>query len=128
MEASCHGKILLSPIKNSDIPLLINKKNLKSVLDFNISERFSMVDYDRNSNYIEIESILNDVLKYNSYSSFSREVFDANFNIERVLTKYQSYYENLKLIKSDRLFDLFLHFLYLKRAYKNKKLPQNERV
>lgn len=120
MEASSHSKILLSPIKNSDIPLLVTEQNIKNVLDYNISERLDILDYDRNLNFKEIKSILDSPLNFNNSSVFSKSVFKTYFNIEKVLSKYQLYYENLKLDKKMRLFDFFLHFIYLKRAYKNK--------
>lgn len=118
MEASSHGKILLSPINDSDIPLLVKRNNINDVLKYNISERLSIRNFNENSNYREIKLILENSKKYKEYSDFSLEIYDNYFNIYQAIQKYKEIYKKIKFDKKIRIIDFFLHFLYLKRSFK----------
>jgi hypothetical protein len=119
MEASSLGKIMMAPIKNSKMPLLIQKDNIKQVMDYNFSERFSMEEYDSEQNYNEIVSILTDSKKKESYMALSKDIFDDYFNIESVISKYELLYKKMKCEK-EQYIDLFMHFNYVLKEYKFK--------
>jgi hypothetical protein len=119
MEASSLGKIMMAPIKNSKMPLLIQKDNIKQVMDYNFSERFSMEEYDSEQNYNEIVSVLTDSKKKESYMALSKDIFDDYFNIESVISKYELLYKKMKCEK-EQYIDLFMHFNYVLKEYKFK--------
>jgi hypothetical protein len=119
MEASSKGKIMMAPIKNSNIPLLITQENIEKVMNYNFSERFTLDTYSEDENYAMIKAVFMQDQKRKEYSHFARLIFDKYFNVNNVIEKYLSLYKNIER-ENENYTDLFFHYLYMLKQYKFK--------
>jgi len=117
MEAAAISKVLLTPSKGSDLPILIDEKNFEEVLKFNFELRFPIQDYNEEENYKKIGSIINNKNNFEEYRKFSYLLFDKYFNIENRIDKYVEIYSGLKYRKIGRLTDYFMHFYIISKAF-----------
>ncbi|TSJ45801.1 glycosyltransferase family 4 protein [Fluviicola chungangensis] len=116
MEAAAKGKILLSPIENSSIPLLINDTNFDQAFHYNFSERTKLLNYIESENYNEIKRTISDVNKTAQLKRFSSSVFDDYFDVKKVTEKHETFYLNLKAPKR-KFVNYILHLLFVIRKY-----------
>ncbi len=115
MEAACKAKILLSPIKDSSIPLLIDGENFQEAFKYNFSERIFVENYNGEKNYQNIRKIINDGEK-EKYGEFSKALFKEYFDASKIPDKYEVMFKNMSYSNTYKMLDFFLHGLYVIRA------------
>lgn len=118
MEASSKGKILFSPVANSNLPALIDKSNFNDFFYYNFSER-TIVSHENRE-----EIIVNKILNENSeLSKFSHEIFEMHFKLENGIDLYLKKYKEISSTKGEKtkLFSLIIHLMHAKYlVIKNK--------
>lgn len=117
MEAAAKSKILLSPVKNSSIPLLIQSSNFAKAFEFNFSERILISDYVEINNYNAIKATIENKSDQNKLQEFSSEVYADFFDSKRITEKYENVYQGIQRKKNIHLMDFFLHTLFVIRSY-----------
>lgn len=118
MEASSLGKVMLSPIMNSSIPLLITKETFNKAFEKNFSERLYISNFDENNNFINILELLRNPSKIEKFKLYSKKMYGKYFDIDTIEKQYNNYYNNLAKDNTIYLYDLILHlFFNIKRIY-----------
>ncbi len=117
MEAAAKSKILLSPVKNSSIPVLIQSSNFAKAFEFNFSERILISDYDEINNYNAIKATIENKSDQKKLQEFSNEVYAEFFDSKKITEKYEKVYHEIHLKKNIHLMDFFLHTLFVIRSY-----------
>lgn len=115
MEACSLSKMMLAPTANLDYPVLFSKENYVDILNQNISGRYIEEKYNNESVVNEIADLLKNEDKQQKAKIFSKEIFDKYFSIDSAMNNYTEIYENVKYIKSIKIFDLFLNYLFIKK-------------
>ena len=118
MEAATLGKLLLSPVKFSSIPVLVTELNRDKFLYYNFSTRTELDGFDERKEYDLIKKI---VLSSTAYEYEQKKMIQFaynNFDIERVIPKYFRIYNGLSK-RRFRFLDLILNFFYTYRFFIN---------
>lgn len=117
MEAAAKGKILLSPVQDSSIPLLIQSSNFAKAFEYNFSERILISDYNESDNYDDIKTIIENKYSQIKSQEFSSAVYGEFFDSKKIVEKYENVYYGIQLQRKVHLFDFFLHTLFVIRSY-----------
>lgn len=94
MEATSLGKPILTPAKNSELPVLVNGDNFQLFFTTNFSERNIASNKCLKTNYSKINKLIGDYEFFEKLSDFSKEVFDQNFSTTAGIPKYFNFYKN----------------------------------
>lgn len=116
MEACSLSKMMLVPTVNLEYPVLFTKENYINVLNQNISGRYKEKKYNNEMVVNEIVDLLKNSNRQSEVKTFAKEVFDKYFSINAAMNNYTEIYENTQYIKSIRIFDLFLNYLFIKKT------------
>lgn len=112
MEAFSYNVLCASSNSKLELPLLITPNNFNQLFDANFSERSWAT-----TTSLENESDLLDVVLDDSKNKHLRskylELFDENFNVEKVKVKYISLYEKAKPASFFDIIDILLNYLYM---------------
>lgn len=113
MEATSLGIPTLTPAKNTDIPILINEKNVEAFLATNFSERNVAPENSQENTLNEIDKIHSDQNYREFYKYQTRQIFHEYFGTDKILEKYESVYINLqsRKLKRRKLFQNNLPYL-----------------
>ncbi len=91
-EAASKGKVLLTPLAGSAMPVLVNKENVEALMVTNFSPRNVLIDYSEQQTIAMIAELTNDSLKRKEYSHFSKKFFIDHFDIRSALPRYEAIY------------------------------------
>lgn len=94
MEAASLGLPVLTPIKNAEIPLLVNNDNFDEVFKTNFSERNEVSDGSNKKNYQNIKNIILDKNVYGLTSQNTKLLFESYFDLLKAKEKYEMVYRN----------------------------------
>lgn len=111
MEGTYLGKPILTPSKNSEIPILVDESNFDAFFRTNFSERNRAPEKSIELNTQKILGLIEDHKFYDEMSGFSKSCFQNYFSTELGVSKYVGFYEKYlgsKSIKFNRLSDLML--------------------
>ena len=108
MEAASLGKVILTPLREGEYPLLITGETFNRVFATNFSPRNKIDDYDQESNYRLIARAMEDKNYRNELSQQANEYFEEFFNIDNVVGKYESIFKAVVFKRKLHLFDLAL--------------------
>jgi len=104
MEASSRSKVMFTPVKNSELPVLINESNFLTYFNTNFSPRNILMDKDIEVNKKNIVTLLEDEDKIIEEKIFSENMFKKYFDITNKKEDYIRLYENLE-------YDKQIHFI-----------------
>ncbi len=102
---------MFSPLKNSKLPVLINKTNFMRYFDTNFSPRNILKKEDVTSNLNNIVSLLKSESEIKEAKEYSKFVFEKYFDINQVKDKYKKLYTNLQYDRENNFFECIEHFL-----------------
>lgn len=108
MEASSLNKILLTPYKNSNYPLLVTNGNFQDIFKTNFSPRTEVTNFNETDNLSAIFKLLNN----QKHATSSISWFNTYFNVENGVAQYVKLYQDQKLIGKNQLFDAAINMLY----------------
>jgi len=111
MEAAAQKKILLTMLKQSQLPIFVNEENFEILFKTNFSPRNSIENYKIEDNYQELKQILNNDNKKNEYIKFIDKIYDKHFNIYQVIDKYLTMYNEAEINTKFYLLDFFIHLI-----------------
>ena len=94
MEAMSLGLPTLTPVLNSDYPILVTKDNLEVLFYTNFSERNVVPRKMQEDAYKTLLKIIEDETWYKIISNESFKIFVNNFAIENAIPKYKTVYDN----------------------------------
>ena len=94
MEAMSLGIPVLTPLKNSNIPILVTKENFQELSRTNFSERNTISAEKQNEAYDKLITSLNDESYYAGISYEVEDLFERFLNVEKALDKYEVVYQN----------------------------------
>jgi hypothetical protein len=92
MEAASLGVPVLTPIKASEIPLLVTANNFDEVFKTNFSERNIVSDSWEAINYENIKNCILSQEDYRNASNFAKTIFDEYFDLKKAKTLYEKVY------------------------------------
>jgi hypothetical protein len=92
MEGASLGIPVLTPAKNSEIPILINRKNFRNFFNTNFSQRNKASKVDLELNIDNIISITKSSMAYEESSLFHKELFKEYFDVLSGIEKYIDVY------------------------------------
>ena len=95
MEATSLGIPTLTPAKNTDIPILIDEKNVEAFLATNFSERNIAPENSQEKTLNEIDKIHGDTDYRICFQKETKRIFDEYFGTEKILEKYEIVYLNV---------------------------------
>ncbi|WP_209399710.1 hypothetical protein [Pseudozobellia sp. WGM2] len=93
MEGASLGLPVLTPAKNSEIPILINDENFENFFSTNFSERNVASAKDLRDNLYNIKRLTEDHAYYDDMYNFSLQLFKNNFDVKEALLKYTEMYK-----------------------------------
>ena len=111
MEAAARGRVLLVPARTGTFPALIDESNWQEIFDANFSERSEIAPWDEELNYRKIKNALLDPECRKRLSAFSRNLFEEQFSLDRVLPQYMALYAAASRPERGRHVDLTLHWI-----------------
>jgi glycosyltransferase involved in cell wall biosynthesis len=113
MEATSLGIPTLTPAQNSDIPILVNAKNVEQFLATNFSERNIAKKNDKKTTLRIIKELIVDKSEYAKQQKETKFFFEEYFGTEKINQKYTSVYK-YATSKSCSKINLFRkNFLYI---------------
>lgn len=86
MEASSLNKTIFCPVKNSDLPIVLNNETITKLFKFNFSER---VEFDKNFIDEQNASVISKNMSNNSIDYFNRY-----FSVDNIKEKYINIYNS----------------------------------
>lgn len=104
MEATSLSIPTLTPAKNTEIPILIDKENVENFLATNFSERNVAPNNSEVQTLNEIDRIKKDSAYRESFANQTKEVFDEYFGTDKISEKYENVYTETLDRKSNNLF------------------------
>ncbi|MBB5396053.1 hypothetical protein [Mucilaginibacter sp. AK015] len=116
MEAASKGKMLFTPLKDSDYPVLITENNFDDLVYYNFSERNRIEGYDQNENLLAIKNILQSDDLRKSNIEFVNKTYTDKFSIETKKDTYLKIYQSAEFYK-DPLMDYLRHMAILFRFF-----------
>ncbi|HIB38453.1 glycosyltransferase family 4 protein [Mesonia sp.] len=120
MEAASLSKPCLTPAKNADEPILVDKQNFEHFFKTNFSER-NFSDQDSLENNIsKIESAIENKEDYKRLSEESKLIFDEYFGTQKIQEKYNSVYQYLQRKKLNRRKIILKNLPYLVKFSLNR--------
>ncbi|UII27948.1 hypothetical protein LVD15_05870 [Fulvivirga maritima] len=123
MEAASLGKVILTPVLGSDIPVLVDDMTFQSVSKSNFSPRNEVNEDIVEKSYLKIRRSILDVDYREGLEKFSQQMFKVNFDLLEKRSEYNRLYLSLQKEIRRCSFDLLLHLLYTMRTfvlYKNR--------
>ncbi len=117
MEAMSLGLPTLTPVLNSDYPILVTKDNLEVLFYTNFSERNVVPRKMQEDAYKTLLKIIEDETWYKIISNESFKIFENNFAIENAIPKYKTVYDNS--LKRKRTKFKSVNILYYIKLIKN---------
>lgn len=105
MEASFFNKNLLTPLKEEEFPVLINKNNFQELYATNFSPRNVVENFDKKSNIKNIANCYDNDEYNNENVSFVKSIHENYFDIKSAVNKYNDFYKSCGYSKI-RLYDL----------------------
>lgn len=123
MEAMSLGLPTLTPVSNSDYPILVTKNNFEALFYTNFSERNTVPKTMQEDAYKTLLKIIEDEASYSIISTESLEIFKDNFSIENAIPKYKIVYDNS--LKKKRAKFRFINFLYYVKLIKEISSVEN---
>jgi glycosyltransferase involved in cell wall biosynthesis len=111
MEATGKGKVLLTPSKSGEFPVLINENNFEVAFEKNFSERIVFDDVVLKRNFQEIVKLLEDKDKCDQAKRKSVEWFEEHFSIEHAIETYTALYDSLEYKEESKL-DILNHWRF----------------
>ena len=118
MEACSLGKVILTPITESQFPALIDDLNFTQLFNTNFSPRNYLPSFSEEDNLNKIIKALHDKNYVKRLETFSQKVFYKHFFIEDALEDYQKMNETLISNNSLHFWNLFRGLLATILAYK----------
>jgi glycosyltransferase involved in cell wall biosynthesis len=116
MEACSQKKVVLTPLRGKNFPVIISEDNILNFFNTNFSERNELMISD-DQIYTDIFSVIKDKDRQNDLKLFSYKMFTKYFDITSVINRYHNIYMNLIASKQKdsffALFDLFRHFILI---------------
>ncbi len=94
MEATSLGKPILTPAKNSELPILVNSDNFKQFFETNFSERNIASSKCLQSNLALVHQLVEDRTFFKKMSHYSNNVFNENFSTDGGVQKYLDFYNS----------------------------------
>lgn len=121
MEATSLGIPSLTPAQNTDIPILVNKKNVENFLATNFSERnvASNEAQIKTIDSIEQANLEKDNLK--QFQKETKEIFEEYFGTDKILKKYDQVYTYIKSSKNSKARLIFRNIPYILKYFINGK-------
>ncbi|QHS54274.1 glycosyltransferase family 4 protein [Mucilaginibacter sp. 14171R-50] len=116
MEAASKGKMLFTPLKDSDYPVLITENNFDDLVYYNFSERNRIEGYDQNENLLAIKNILQSDDLRKSNIEFVNKTYTDKFSIETKKDTYLKIYQSAEFYK-DPVMDYLRHMAILFRFF-----------
>lgn len=95
MEATALGKPVLTPAKNSNIPILINNENFSHFFKTNFSTRAIATDEMMDDNFENIINMISEKEVYEEKSKESSIIFKNYFDVEEGGNKYLEVYKDI---------------------------------
>lgn len=121
MEASFLAKPILTPAKNSKLPILVGQDNFKGFFDTNFSQRNSASDACLATNLSHIKKLVTDMEFYTKSSEFYKRSFEKHFSTLSGIELYYNFYKknlnsnSLKLtFFTDLIFKLRIWYSFVK--------------
>jgi hypothetical protein len=116
MEAASRGKILLTPLDDSNYPVMVNKTNFDELFYYNFSERNKLKNYSEIENLTAIKETIGSENFLSENTKFINKIYNDHFSIQSKVPEYLRIYESLEYAKSD-IKDYFVHLGILLRFY-----------
>lgn len=117
MEATSLGIPTLTPVKNADIPILVNSSNVEHFLSTNFSERNVARDGDSAKTIQSITNLVSDNSLYKKYQVDTKKYFEKYFGTSKINKKYTKVYEYVLSKGTNRTRLVKKNFLYLGRTF-----------
>jgi len=111
MEGTGLEKPILTPSKNSDIPVLVSKNNFEGFLATNFSERNVASERDIQCNLENIKKLIDDKEFYEKFKNDSKYIFEKYFDVQGGVPKYIEVYKNVLNSKKPKK-RLFKNLIY----------------
>src|SRR5690554_849813 len=89
----------------------------KEAFNYNFSERLTISNFDESENYHDIKEIITTSTLKQRKSELAIKLFNEFFDSNRINTKYAAVFSKMKKNNKKAYFDLFLHFLFVIRAF-----------
>ncbi len=93
MEATLLGKPILTPAKNSNLPILINEYNFEIFFNTNFSERNMASDKCLETNKTAILKLIQEKEYFGLMADFSKSSFEKHFNTNSGIPRYLDFYK-----------------------------------
>ncbi len=119
MESAAMSKVLLTPVKNSEYPALINEKNFIHFFSTNFSPRNQVAD-EKSRNLEEIKTLFKEPKKLQYLRLFSKEMFMRYFDITAKKREYDNLYNTVVYNSKHNIFEFIEHFLRQLRSVTRK--------
>lgn len=120
MEALSLGLPVLTPAKNADWPILVNKRNFDVFFSTNFSERNLADPFSLESNKNEIIRLLNHKNAYGMAKEEADQLFDVNLGTRHILEKYGKLYDLLTKRPVKKIKLIYKNLPYILKFYSKK--------
>lgn len=117
MEAASMGKVLLTPLKNQQYPVLVTEENFGNLFATNFSPRGYLANYSEESNYLLIGEALADESMLERRKLQSRFWFESYFSIKFVIDTYCEIYKSSTINREKHPIDFVLHMAMCLRSF-----------
>lgn len=115
MEATSLGIPTLTPAKNSDIPIYVNKSNVENFLHTNFSERNTCKLQDVQNTINTIKILSKNKEKFDKASEETESIFAEYFGTDMINDKYSKVYSYSVNNKTSRVYLCIKNMSYLTR-------------
>jgi glycosyltransferase involved in cell wall biosynthesis len=115
MEAAVQGKLLLTPVKKSPFPVLVDQENVSLFFDHNFSDRTPIMS-DDNAIVERIKGIMSNNTARSELRDFIYNFAQKNFSISKVKDQYIRLYSNARKSRLDPL-DFALHYYLTAKSF-----------
>lgn len=95
MEAASRGKVVLTPIMDSELPILVDCSNIESFLFTNFSERNRFPESEIERNFKKFVDLINSEHRMNEHRQMVKLIYEKYFSIDLVMRTYQDIYTSV---------------------------------
>jgi hypothetical protein len=122
MEALSKNKIILSPVMNSNLPVLIYGNTFNKALEVNFSERLDIPQLEVANSLAYLKELLYNFESLNNYKLASNKLFKIYFDVNMANLKYDEIYKRL-IYERQRIFfflDIIINFFFVFKNFVKK--------
>lgn len=113
MEAACKSRVLMTTLKNSKYPVLLNESNYRRLMNTNFSPRNFLEEFSEADSLNEFLVVFRDDDTNKEYKQFSSRLAKDFFDLDSAIPLYENIYLNSAQDKLADFFDVLLNSVAL---------------